>query len=303
MVVRKGTFVAVLTAALVGLMAAGQAVYAASGVMPWDGFVAIGGDQYGLAVNPASLSWLEDSAVRVQYARDSKNSDSSALALVYFEPDTGIGAGRLAYVSVDVGGYETKQFIYSGSWSGGDHALGFSVRHVRMANVPAAPTTPPVDDEFTYTAFPSAVTSSAAATASDSMNTWTLDLGYRGQLGRSVTAGVVIRNTLLVFGDVPRDVLPVNVVAGLAFDIGSGLVLAADYIVPDATELSNAGYHFGLDGRFGQVLARLGRWVYAGGQKMTYVGFGFLFGALRLDASAQQGSGGQTMSLGLSVYF
>lgn len=309
---RKSHVVAVLAAALVGLfglLAGGQSVVAAAhDVLLMDGYVAVGGDQYGPAVNPATLSWLEDSSVRVEYARGETDSDSSAFALAYFEPDTGLGAGQLAYVSAEMGGQKTQEYVYSASWRGDDNAVGFSVRHVRMTNVPTDPATPPDPAvlptgkvEPAYTTLPMATLEATAAPKT--MTTWTADLGYRGQLGRAVGAGVVVRNVLLAFGDVPRAALPLEVIAGLAFDIGSGLVLAADYVVSNASNLSNAGYHIGLDGRFGQLLARLGRWMYAGGNNLTYVRFGILFGVLRIDASAQHGAGGQTMSLGVSLYF
>ncbi len=119
-----------------------------------------------------------------------------------------------------------------------------------MANVPTAPATPPtaVDDGLSRPHFHLRWHLGSGA-ASNSMKTWTLDLGYRGQLGAFGRAGVVSAMSAR-FGDVPR-------AAPLTSSQGSHSTSVAASSSPPITlfrapNLSNAGYHIGLDGRFGQ---------------------------------------------------
>lgn len=265
---------------LTGFVVADDAAEAASPaetmLTPWEGFVAVGGEPYGAAANPATLSWLDSHVVRAQHVSPQTALLPGARAYIYLEPDTGLGAGQLAYLAVDGGDRRVKQYVYSGSWRGGGTAVGFSVRHVTLENV-----TQP----------------------HETVTTWAADLGYRGQWAKWLAMGVVARNVLLMFGDVERSDMPIEIVAGLAFDIGGGLVAAADYIIADLEEPGHAGYRYGLEGRLGRVLARLGQQVDAAGAVVTYGGLGYVLDSFRLDATVGQGAHGRVLSFGLSMYF
>lgn len=280
---RKWTVVTVLVlgwAALAGMIATPAAAAVSSMetmLAPWEGFVAVAGEPYGAATNPASLSWLDNHVLRAQHVSPQQAAVlPGARGYVYLEPDTGLGAGQLAYVAAERGDRRVKQYVYSAAWRGGDTAFGFSIRHVTLENV---------------------------LQPNKTVTTWATDLGYRGQWGQGLAVGVVARNVLLMFGDVARNDMPTEFEAGMAFDLGGGLVLAADYIFPQAGDPDTGGYRYGLEGRFGRVLARLGQEANPAGVLVTYGGLGYMLDAFRLDATVGQGAQGRVISVGLSMYF
>lgn len=97
--------------------------------------------------------------------------------------------------------------------------------------------------------------------------------------------------------------MPVEVAVGVAVELGLGLTAAADYIVPGVGNWEEAGWRYGLEGRFGRVLARLGQRVYPAGTVVSYAGLGYLLESLRLDAAVSESGGRRLLSLGLSLYF
>lgn len=250
---------------------------------PWEGFVGVGGEQFGPVANPAGLAWLGEHALQAQYVSTAgEPAGAGARAVVYLEPDTGLGAGQLAYLSAgdDDGGL--RQYVYSAAWRRSDAAFGFSVRHVTLDNVEPA---------------------DAGVSQPVSGAAWVLDVGYRGQWARWLGVGVLARHALVSGDDEVRAAMPVEVAVGVAVELGLGLTAAADYIVPGVGNWEEAGWRYGLEGRFGRVLARLGQRVYPAGTVISYAGLGYLLESLRLDAAVSESGGRRLLSLGLSLYF
>lgn len=257
---------------LAGLLLANGGAAAASGsaldaAALWDGFAASGGEPYGPAVNPAALSWNEQHALRVLYAGSADDWAPGAVSYVYFEPDTGLGAGQLGYVRGDAEAGGVKEYIYSAAWRDGDASFGFNLRHVTLA----------------------------------SASGWAADLGVRGQWGARFGVGLVVRNAV-VAGGLSRGIAPVEVRTGLSVDLGRGLLFTADYVASDAERWS-AEYRYGLEARLGRLLARIGQRIDSTSEPLLYFGFGFLMEAFRIDVTFGQRAHERMLSLGLSLYF
>lgn len=244
---------------------------------PWEGFTASVGESFGVVGNPASLSWLDKHVLRIQGINPGTNAVPGGQTYTYLEADNGFGAGQLGYAAMEQGGRSARQWVYSGAWRDGDSALGVTIKHVSLDNLPHPGT---------------------------SVSTWAIDLGYRRQWTDRVAVGVVAHDALLFFGTISRDLMPLRIAAGLTVDVTEGLVLAADYLTGDLTAPGVSGYRYGLDGRFGRVLARVGqRRFVANDYVYSYFGLGYDWDLVRLDATAGKDKDGSVFSLGMSWYF
>src|SRR5690606_8873723 len=152
---------------------------------------------------------------------------------------------------------------------------------------------------------PLPASASTAAAQSGSSSTWAMDVGYRGQWARWLGVGVLARNVLVGFGDLPREAMPAEITAGIALEFGRGLVAAADYVVSgwdDAADAS-ASYRYGLEGRIGRLTARIGQRVDAAGAAAKYAGLGFRLDSFGLNATVGESEDGRVLSIGLSLYY
>lgn len=239
----------------------------------WDGFAAAAGEMFGPAINPATLSWNDEYALRVQYASPMSPSAPRSTVYLYVEPDEGLGAGQLGYIAAAAGDGEKREYIYSAAWRDGGASYGVSVRHVAQAS----------------------------ASSPGKAEGWAVDLGFSSRWTSRLGVGVVVRN-LAIMGSAPRSAMPVEVVAGFAVHLGRGLLFAVDYAARDL-EHGSAEYRFGLEGSLGPVVARIGQRSSPAHQPLFYVGLGFLLEPVRLDATYGQRADERVLLLGLAFYF
>lgn len=296
---------ALLVHALCGFPAGHGTASAASAddiLTPWNGFVAVGGEQYGPVANPAGLGWLDGHALQAAHLRPLADGSVDGRAYVYLEPDTGVGAGQLAYLAAKDEERDVREYIYSAAWRGGGAAIGFNVRHVTLERFLAVGNSP---SGSPLPGLPLPASASTAAAQSGSSSTWAMDVGYRGQWARWLGVGVLARNVLVGFGDLPREAMPAEITAGIALEFGRGLVAAADYVVSgwdDAADAS-ASYRYGLEGRIGRLTARIGQRVDAAGAAAKYAGLGFRLDSFGLNATVGESEDGRVLSIGLSLYY
>lgn len=244
---------------------------------PWEGFAAVGEEPFGLVSNPASLSRLQKHVLRAQGVSSETGTAPGGQFYVYLEPDEGLGAGQLAYVTMQRGNARANKYVYSGSWRGSASALGFSVKHLSFGNM--------------------------AVVGSD-VATWSADFGYYGEWTDWFSVGLVAQNAVLFAGELERDDLPPEVAAGMALNFGRSLIVAADYIVTDFDDPAEGAYKYGLEGRLGRVLARVGqKGTTSAADVFRFAGLGYELDTVRLDATVGEDDDGRVYSLGLSLYF
>lgn len=243
--------------------------------IPWDGFSAYAASGAAIVVNPAALVEVREHDVRVEAWRPEEASNVDAMAYVYHEPDTGLGAGQLGYVTLTEGTGQASRFVYSGAKTlGRTGAAGFAITHTRWEG--SAP-----DEAF---------------------STWGLDVGLRGALSDGVTVGAVLRNAY-VSSKEAEAILPATLAAGFALHAGP-MTIAADYVLQGREAPFVHGYAYGVEAHLGPVALRYGernfsetllRYVHYG------LGYGFRWG--RIDLTVGERSAGRLWMFGVSLAF
>lgn len=243
---------------------------------PWDGFSAVAGNGDTVVINPATLADTKEHELRIEAARPLEGSEPDGMLYVYHEPDDGLGAGQLGYVTLTEGPTKVNRFVYSGSRDMGSAAsVGFGLTHTRQDG----------------------------QTASDSFATWGLDVGFRGVLFERLSVGAVVRNALLVGDDAARDELPPSLAAGIAFDVGP-VTFAGDWLLQGREAPFIQGYAFGLEALLSRILLRYGERHFPDlASRYTYYGLGYRFDSGRVDVTMGERSGNRLLTLGLSLYF
>lgn len=243
---------------------------------PWDGFSSQAGQAAGVVTNPAALMDLDEYAVRVETARPLSDSQPDGMVYVYHEPDTGLGAGQLGYVALTDGADKIARFVYSGAKPAGrTAAVGFGLTHTQLNG----------------------------GSSGDGLATWGLDVGFRGVLFERLAVGAVVRNAFLYGDEEVSMEMPPLLAAGASLDLGP-VTLSGDYLLRGREAPFTEGYAYGIDVRLGRVLARYGERHFPEGlSRYTYYGLGYGFDMGRIDVTVGEREGGQTLVLGVSLFF
>ncbi|MBO8140681.1 MAG: hypothetical protein H0Z37_00700 [Firmicutes bacterium] len=242
----------------------------------WGGFTAVMGDSPGVFANPAALRWLDRFVVRAQVLSPLADWALKGHLLNYLEPDTGLGSGQLAYYKMSDGTGELKQYVYSIAQDLGERAaVGINLRY-----------------------------SVLAGRSGDEVDAWLVDVGLQAQASERVTLGAVVRNAIRWGNGARADQFPLSAAVGLAVDLGR-LTLGADYVHSDLSDpLAEGLFHVGLQGRFGNILARIGQHLASGSKTpFSYAGLGFQLETFRLDVDVYDEAGGRAIVIGFTFYF
>lgn len=272
-------FLFVVVVASLALFAYGPAVSATASVeqrlTPWEGFSSFTGRASGLATNPAALMDLDENALRLQTVRPLASSQPDGMVYTYLEPDMGLGAGQLGYMQMSEGNDRLSRFVYSGAKrAGASAAVGLSVTYTQLRSGPAP---------------------------ADALSTWGLDVGFRSVLFNRLALGAVVQNAYLLGDESGADAMPPQLAAGLALDLGA-IVVAGDYLLRGRAAPFTEGYKYGVEGRFGRLLARYGQRSVPE-DNFTYSGLGYRFDRGHIDVTVGERETGRSLSLGLSLYF
>lgn len=276
------SFIAVVALAVLMPAVAGQA--APPGpveqlLTPWQGYSSFLHEGSSIVANPAALSELDEFAVGMQTVRPLSDTQPTGMAYSYREPDiAGIGAGQIAYASLTEGDEFVSRFAYSGAKQAGNAAsIGLGVTHTKLKTA----------------AFPG-----------EEFTTWGFDFGFHANLfGKWLGLGAVVQNAYLLGDEGAADMLPPTLAAGANIDLGV-VRIAGDYLLRGRQAPFIPGYKIGVEGRLGNFSARFGkRSVPADDAHFVYTGIGYRFDRGYIDLLLGERGTGQSLALGVSLYF
>lgn len=245
---------------------------------PWYGFSTLADEGSAIVANPASLIELQEFSVGLQTVRPLDESQPTGWSFAYREPDfAGLGAGQLAYESLSEGVHSASRFVYSGAKRAGDtSAVGLGLTYVQSKTGPGQ---------------------------LDHHATWGLDFGFHSVLFDRLTFGAVVHNAYLLGDETARQMLPPMLATGFAVDLGF-FRIAGDYLMRGRKAPFVTGVKYGIEGRLGRFVARIGqRSVRRDGAPFTYGGLGYRFDRGSMDLLLRQRERDRSLSLGLSLYF
>lgn len=275
-------FVAVVLAAgMVSLAGAALPVQAQSiveyALSPWDGHGSTAGEGAGPAANPAAHIGLKNPALSVQVMRAAEDKPlPDGIAVVYHEPDDGLGSGQLAFLSLSAADDKVTRFVYSGAKPlGSAAAFGFGITHTRRES----------------------------GTPGDSFGAWGLDVGFLGSLSDQLTVGATVRNGLLYGDPKAKEQMPPNLAAGFALQMGP-VTLFGDWLFEGAAAPFKQGYAYGVETNLGRLLLRFGERNFPDAMaKYVSYGLGYRLNFGRVDLALNDGPDGRLLVLGVSFQF
>lgn len=267
---RAVSFALALIVLLAPLAALGTTPAAASGDVH---FVALVDDGAAVFTNPAGLLWLDKRNLRLEVTSLSAPGLTTR-SFVYSEPDMGVGAGALSYLSSPA----VTRYMYTVARKAGPaSAIGANLKYE---------------------------TTSAGSW-------WGLDLGYRYVVTQGVQLGFAVENAISSRGragrfgpSLPRRSPSLRV--GASLSQGGGLFLAGDYYDPDLDSHAAKPVYRIIAGL---VLGSMTIW---GGQETSeefskpanLLGIKLKLDLLHLDMGLRRSSDGeQTLTVGLAYHF